>query len=120
VALPAYDGGSGTGDEFLDALGLLTRGQHAAVLRAIGEGNASMPAIREATSFEIDEPSLISMLKALMNCGAVARSVHAGPPLRVDYRLTEGGRTLAELIARAQAWSARWAAEPPQTRLDPG
>ncbi len=115
MAIPLYDRatGSGSGDEFLDALGLLTAGRHAWVLHSIAAGSTSMPAIREATSFEIDERSLIFVLKALMNCGAVSRAVHAGPPLRVEYALTDAGRTLDELIVRAQAWTERWAGPPP-------
>ncbi len=120
MAIPLdYDGNRYSGDEFLDALALLTRGHHATVLHAIASGAGFMPAIREATGYAIDEMSLISVLKQLMYCGAVARSVHSGPPLRVEYRLTEAGRTLDALIVSAQAWTERWAyapAAPPAER----
>jgi DNA-binding HxlR family transcriptional regulator len=63
-----------------------------------------MPHIRQATGFAIDEPATINVLKQLIACGTVARSVHSGPPLRVEYHLTEAGRALLNVVVSARAW----------------
>jgi DNA-binding HxlR family transcriptional regulator len=105
LALPLENQGlSSTGNDLIDALELLTHGHHAAVLHAIAGGAAFMPHIRQANGFAIDEASTISVLKQLIACGTVARSVHSGPPLRVEYRLTEAGRALLNVVLSAREW----------------
>jgi DNA-binding HxlR family transcriptional regulator len=102
------DGDGDVSPSLLDALELLTAGAHAAVLRSIAGGAKFMPSIRAATGFAIDEASLIEVLKQLAQCGAISRLVHAGPPLRVEYELTDSGLRLDSLIVSAREWIERW------------
>jgi DNA-binding HxlR family transcriptional regulator len=92
----------------LDALALISFGRHAVVLHAIACGAAFMPSIRKATNFNLGEDSVVSVLKELLACGAVVRAVHSGPPLRVEYGLTDSGRALDDLVIAARAWTERW------------
>src|SRR5947209_6101036 len=42
--------------------------------------------------------------------GIVERTVHPGPPLRVEYALSEMGRELEPALSELQRWAERWLA----------
>jgi DNA-binding HxlR family transcriptional regulator len=63
-----------------------------------GELKKSMPWISERV--------LIRQLKELVADGVVARTDHREVPPRVDYALTDHGRTLAPLLKTMAAWGA--------------
>jgi DNA-binding HxlR family transcriptional regulator len=48
---------------------------------------------------------LTQTLRGLERDGMVTRTVHATVPVRVDYELTELGRTLTAPIAALEAWA---------------
>src|SRR5690606_18718515 len=51
-------------------------------------------------------------VKELEARGVIARTVHAGPPVRVEYELTEMGRGLEPVLTGLAAWARKWLAEP--------
>lgn len=51
---------------------------------------------------------LSDRLKELESRGLVARTVHSGPPLRVEYELTEMGVALEPAVGELKVWAQRW------------
>jgi DNA-binding HxlR family transcriptional regulator len=47
-------------------------------------------------------------VKELEARGVIARTVHPGPPVRVEYELTEMGRALSPALLELQAWAQHW------------
>jgi DNA-binding HxlR family transcriptional regulator len=47
-------------------------------------------------------------VKELEARGVVERTVHAGPPVRVEYELTSMGRALGPSLTALQKWAAEW------------
>ncbi len=97
------------GNEFALALEHFTHGSASAVLHSIAAGSTYIPGIKSSANLTIDDSTLLSILRQLMRCGALTRSVHPGPPLRVEYILTEAGQALDGIVLAAQAWTQRWA-----------
>ena len=59
-------------------------------------------------------------LRELESRGLVERRVHPGPPVRVDYRLTEVGRGFREVAQTMSAWGSRMAPlEPERSQTTP-
>ncbi|MBV9279636.1 MAG: helix-turn-helix transcriptional regulator [Chloroflexi bacterium] len=57
---------------------------------------------------------LAERLRELEAEGVVTRRVLAGPPVRVEYELTEAGRDLEGAVKAIASWAERWiAAEKP-------
>ena len=53
----------------------------------------------------ISQKMLTQTLRGLERDGMVGRTVHATVPVRVDYELTDLGRTLTGPIAALEAWA---------------
>ena len=53
----------------------------------------------------ISQKMLTQTLRGLERDGMVSRTVHATVPVRVDYELTDLGRTLTAPIAALEAWA---------------
>ncbi len=53
---------------------------------------------------------LSERMKELERYGVVVRTVRPGPPVRVEYELTEMGRGLAPAVRELQHWARRWLA----------
>lgn len=59
---------------------------------------------------------LSERLKELEEEGILRRRVYPETPVRIEYRLTERGRDLEQVVAAIQSWADRWeqvAAEAP-------
>jgi DNA-binding HxlR family transcriptional regulator len=54
----------------------------------------------------ISDRVLTERLRELADAGLVERSVFIGPPIRVEYRITARGRSLAGVFAAIDAWAA--------------
>ncbi|MFG3224459.1 winged helix-turn-helix transcriptional regulator [Kitasatospora sp. NPDC048194] len=65
----------------------------------------------------ISERMLSDRLTELTEAGMVVREVDAGPPLRVSYRLTEGGAALKPALTELAVWADRYL---PETALRGG
>ena len=53
----------------------------------------------------VSQKMLTQTLRGLERDGLVRRTVHPEVPVRVEYALTEAGRTLREPLLALQAWS---------------
>lgn len=56
----------------------------------------------------ISSKTLSKDLTALAEAGLVERIVYPGPPVKVEYSLTEMGRDLEELIEEMRSWGSKW------------
>ena|SRR3990172_7537755 len=56
---------------------------------------------------------LSERLKELEAEGIVERRVYPETPVRIEYRLTEKGRALEEVVFAVSDWAARWLAPAP-------
>ncbi|GAB3851817.1 helix-turn-helix domain-containing protein [Micromonospora andamanensis] len=59
----------------------------------------------------VSQKMLTQTVRALERDGLVTRSVHATVPPRVDYELTDLGRSLLTLLAGLEAWATDHLAE---------
>ncbi len=57
---------------------------------------------------ELSDRLLSARMKELEARGLVHRTVHAGPPLRVEYSLTDMGRALEPALSEIERWARRW------------
>jgi DNA-binding HxlR family transcriptional regulator len=57
---------------------------------------------------ELSDRLLSERMKELERRGVVERTVYPGPPLRVEYSLSQMGRELEPALAELQAWAKRW------------
>jgi len=58
----------------------------------------------------VSERLLSERLKELETAGLLVRRILPGPPIGVEYELTEPGRDLCEAIEAVSAWAHRWVA----------
>ncbi len=57
---------------------------------------------------ELSDRLLSERMKELEARGVVQRTVRPGPPVRVEYRLTEMGRELEPALTQLRGWARRW------------
>ena len=57
---------------------------------------------------ELSDRLLSERMKELEARGMVERTVISGPPLRVEYELSQMGRELEPALAEIQRWANRW------------
>jgi DNA-binding HxlR family transcriptional regulator len=57
---------------------------------------------------ELSDRLLSERMKELEARGIVQRTVIPGPPLRVQYELSEMGHELEPALAELQTWARRW------------
>jgi DNA-binding HxlR family transcriptional regulator len=74
---------------------------------------------------DLSDRMLSDRLKELEAWGLVERTVHPGPPVRVEYALTRKGRELAPALAELKQWARAWLnrlddEQPGATRPAPG
>ena len=55
---------------------------------------------------------LSERLKELEAEGIVTRTVHAAPPVRIEYHLTAQGHDLSNVVEAVSCWATRWLPEP--------
>ena len=60
---------------------------------------------------ELSDRLLSERMKELEARGIVARTVISGPPVRVEYRLTEMGHELQPALEELKGWARRWLAD---------
>ena len=59
---------------------------------------------------QLSDRLLSERMKELEARGLVERRVASGPPVRVEYALTEMGRDLEPALAELKLWARRWLA----------
>src|SRR5512133_754278 len=57
---------------------------------------------------ELSDRLLSERMKELEARGIVERTVLSGPPLRVEYSLSQMGRELEPALSELQRWAKRW------------
>jgi DNA-binding HxlR family transcriptional regulator len=92
---------------YLHAVELVGRRWTGTILRALLGGPARYHALRDAIP-EISDRMLSERLKELEVEGIVTRSVIPTTPVRVEYMLTEKGRSLENAIVAIAAWAETW------------
>lgn len=78
-----------------------------AILRVLMDGPLRFSEIAQAVP-ELSDRLLSERMKELEGRGIVERTVHSGPPLRVEYALSQMGHELEPALSELQRWAERW------------
>lgn len=89
------------------AIELVGRRWTGAILRVLMDGPLRFSEVAQAIP-ELSDRLLSERMKELEARGVVERRVLAGPPLRVEYSLSEMGRELEPALSELQRWARRW------------
>jgi DNA-binding HxlR family transcriptional regulator len=90
-----------------EAVELVGRRWTGAILRVLMDGPLRFSQIAQAVP-ELSDRLLSERMKELEGRGIVERTVYSGPPLRVEYSLSQMGRELEPALAELQLWANRW------------
>jgi DNA-binding HxlR family transcriptional regulator len=90
-----------------EAVELVGRRWTGAILVVLMDGPLRFSEIAQAVP-ELSDRLLSERMKELEARGIVSRTVHPGPPVRVEYGLSEMGRELGPALAEIQRWAQRW------------
>src|SRR5438552_17825333 len=93
-----------------EAVELVGRRWTGAILRVLMDGPLRFSEIAQAVP-ELSDRLLSERMKELEGRGIVERRVISGPPLRVEYALSEMGRELEPALSELQRWAERWLGE---------
>jgi DNA-binding HxlR family transcriptional regulator len=90
-----------------EAIELVGRRWTGAILRVLMDRPMRFSEVVQAVP-ELSDRLLSARMKELEARGLVRRVVHAGPPVRVEYSLSEMGRELGPALIQLQEWAQRW------------
>jgi len=90
-----------------EAVELVGRRWTGAILRVLMDGPLRFSEIAQAIP-ELSDRLLSERMKELEARGMVARTVIPGPPLRVQYELSQMGSELEPALSELQRWARRW------------
>lgn len=94
-----------------EAVELIGRRWTGAILSVLMDGAMRFSEIGQAVP-ELSDRLLSERMKELEARGIVERTVIPGPPLRVEYALSQMGRELEPALCELQEWAARWLRAP--------
>ncbi|PTL77035.1 helix-turn-helix domain-containing protein [Vitiosangium sp. GDMCC 1.1324] len=97
------------------AIGLLGKRWTGLILHILLEGPRRFSELSVQLG-AISERILSERLKELESEGIVERHVDSGPPVRVEYRLTDKGQALWKVVDEIRRWARRWVDVKPATR----
>lgn len=89
------------------AVELVGKKWNGAILRALLRGITRFSELRAAIP-HLSDRMLSERLKELEGEGLVERTVRPETPVRVEYRLTERGQALEQVVAALQQWADEW------------
>jgi DNA-binding HxlR family transcriptional regulator len=89
------------------AVELVGRRWTGAILRVLMDGPLRFSEIAQAVP-ELSDRLLSERMKELEARGVVERTVLPGPPVRVEYGLSQMGRELEPALSELQQWAKRW------------
>lgn len=92
---------------FHEAIELVGRRWTGAILSVLLDGPLRFSEIAQAVP-ELSDRLLSARMKELEARGIVDRRVYPGPPLRVEYALSEMGVQLGPALAELKDWGQRW------------
>jgi DNA-binding HxlR family transcriptional regulator len=78
-----------------------------AILQVLMDGPMRFSAIAQSVP-ELSDRLLSERMKELEARGIVERTVHPGPPVRVEYALSRMGQELEPALSELQDWANRW------------
>lgn len=108
---PATDRGDGRSTPccplYHEAVELVGRRWTGAILRVLMDGPLRFSEIAQSVP-ELSDRLLSERMKELERRGMVTRRVISGPPLRVEYSLSEMGRALEPALSELERWANRW------------
>jgi DNA-binding HxlR family transcriptional regulator len=90
-----------------EAIELVGRRWTGAILRVLMDGPMRFSEVGQAVP-ELSDRLLSARMKELEARGIVERTVHPGPPVRVEYSLSKMGRDLGPALIQLQEWAQRW------------
>ena len=90
-----------------EAVELVGRRWTGAILRVLMDGPLRFSEIAQAVP-ELSDRLLSERMKELEGRGIVERRVMPGPPLRVEYELSQMGRELEPALSELERWANRW------------
>ena len=92
------------------AVELIGRRWTGAILRVLLSGATRFSDVT-TTIPGLSDRLLSERLKQLESEGIVTRTVYPETPVRVEYRLTEKGRALTDVVVAISAWAETWLRE---------
>src|SRR5579862_3644516 len=92
-----------------EAVELVGKRWTGAILRVLMDGPLRFSEIAQAVP-ELSDRLLSERMKELEARGMVRRTVHSGPPVRVEYGLSRMGLELEPALSELQRWATRWLA----------
>ncbi|MEV6104475.1 helix-turn-helix domain-containing protein [Streptomyces sp. NPDC051940] len=101
---------NGVGENVHAVFRLLGKRWSGVIIAVLMHGEAHFAELRRAIP-GISERMLSDRLSELGDAGLVVRAVHEGPPLRVSYRLTEGGLAMEPALRELGAWAETYLAD---------
>ena len=90
-----------------EAVELVGRRWTGAILRVLMDGPLRFSEIAQSVP-ELSDRLLSERMKELERRGMVRRRVISGPPLRVEYSLSEMGCALEPALSELERWANRW------------
>src|SRR5579864_8315487 len=90
-----------------EAVELVGRRWTGAILRVLMDGPLRFSEIAQSVP-ELSDRLLSERMKELEARGIVERTVIPGPPVRVEYSLSQMGAELEPALAELQRWAKRW------------
>ncbi len=90
-----------------EAVELVGRRWTGAILRVLMDRPMRFSEVGQAVP-ELSDRLLSARMKELEARGIVQRRVEAGPPVRVEYSLSEMGRALGPALNELEDWAQRW------------
>ncbi len=99
-----------------EAVELVGRRWTGAILRVLMDGPMRFSQIAHSVP-ELSDRLLSERMKELEARGIVDRTVHPGPPVKVEYSLSVMGRELEPALYELQRWARRWLADRVSTRI---
>jgi DNA-binding HxlR family transcriptional regulator len=90
-----------------EAIELIGKRWTGAILVVLLDGPLRFSQIGHAVP-ELSDRLLSERMKELEARGLVERTVQPGPPVRVEYGLTEMGRELEPALVQLRTWARRW------------
>jgi DNA-binding HxlR family transcriptional regulator len=109
------DAGPSCCPHYHEAIELIGKRWTGAIVVVLLDGPLRFSEISAAVP-ELSDRLLSERMKELEARGLVERTVHPGPPVRVEYGLTEMGRELEPALSELKAWARRWLAVPVAVR----
>ena len=91
------------------AVELIGRRWTGAILRALASGVNRFSDIADTVP-GLSDRMLSERLKELENEGIVVRTIHPETPVRIDYQLTDKGRSLRKVMEELSSWAYAWLA----------